>query len=505
MRSVHRPVVITATALFAMALLTSKAAALTWTCSTVAQRNATDPLGGVFGSTFEEPAINGSGDVAFHAKVKGAGRRLLLYPGAGAPLVIATQGDAAPGGGEFRKFAMPSVNDAGDVGFRSDLAGSDDAAYVRTAGGTLVEAAVTGDASPAGGTFGRIDAVSRVNAAGDLAFLARGNGGPDGVFVFDLGSTTVDTIAAVGDATGDGRTFCSFVSGRILDLGDSGEAAFQARTAIDCNAGPEIAGVWLTGAGSYVNVADVGSGAPITGTSYTQMQGTPLANASDQVLFRAKVGPADTCNNVTANLCALDADCANTCLGGTNVGESCTTVTDCPDDDAGTSCDAGVCGGNRCLGGAAIGKPCGADSDCGGNECGVPGQRGKALFRFDPAGPSTTTVVAEGDTAPDTGGGTLKTLAPPAGFSNAGGTAFRAKVRGGSTDHGTFAFNGTDETIALRSDAVPTDAFGLGTTYRKILEDTGLDRSGTWFTLAARVRDTTQPPSNAGLLRCHGL
>jgi len=490
-----------ALALLALAALAAPVHALTWTCSTVVKKKATDPLSGIFGSRFDQPAINGAGDVTFHAKVKNGGRRLYLYPGAGAPVVVATAGDPAPGGSTFRKFVRPSINDAGEVGFLGDLA-TGEAVFVREAGGTIVNAAMTGDASPGGGTFAKIVVVSYIAADGDVAFIARVSGGPDGVFLYDKGTDTVSTVALVGDLTGDGRVFCDFLRDCAVGLSDLGHAAFQATTAVDCLAGPVIGGVWQDLLG-FTKVADVGDGTPIGGTTYQRFVGAPLANASDKVLFRAKLKPADTCNNPTANVCTMDADCAATCVGGGNAGEACTLLTDCPDQGPGTACVPGICGGDRCLGGPQIGKPCSGAGDCGGNACDVPGQRGQALFLFDPAGPSTVKVAAEGDAAAGTTG-FLKTLAQPGGLSNGDQAGFRSKVKQSSASQGVFVYDGVDEPIVLRTQGVPTDQFGFATSYRKIFEDTGLDRSGTQATHSAKVKDTNSPPSNAGLFRCTG-
>ena len=492
-------------ALGVLAIPTTDALALSWTCSTVAQEGEADPGVGVFKTRFDDPAINSSGDVAFHARVRNAGRRVYLYPAAGAPIIVATKDDTSPGpGGDFRKFGSPSINDAGDVGFFADL-DNGDGAFIRESGGTLKRAAGTDDVSPTGGTFDKLLAVSRVNADGDLAFFARVAGGDDGIFLFDESGPTVLTVAAIGDSTGDGRFFCDFIKGRTVDLSDSGNATFQAKTATDCLS-DTTTGVWLqTGIGTFANVADVGAGSSVVGTTYNRLFGAPLVNASDEVLFRAKVRPTDTCADVDADPCTTDADCGR-CVGGTNNGEACVILADCPDTDPANECTSPECGGDRCLGGASIGTPCGSDSDCPDASCGVPGTNVKALFLYDPSGgPATTTVAAEKNTAPGTGGGTLKTLASPGGLSDAGHAAFRSKVRSSSAKHGAFVFNGTAEDIVLASDAVPTDAFGLGSVYRKIVEQTGFSRSGTWFTYSARVKDFSGVPSNGGLFRCEGL
>jgi len=506
MKSTTRALPLTLTlALSLLAIPATDAQALSWTCSTVVQEGEADPGIGVFKTRFDDPAINSSGDVAFHARVKNANRRVYLYPAAGPPIIVATKDGTSPGpGGDFRKFGSTSINDAGDVGFFADL-DNGDGAFIRESGGTLKRAAGTDDVSPTGGTFDTLLAVSRVNDDGDLAFMARVAGGDDGVFFFDESVPDVLTVAAIGDSTGDGRFFCDFIKGRTVDLSDSGNATFQAKTAADCNS-DTTTGVWLqTGAATFENVADVGAGSSVIGTTYNKIFGAPLVNANDEVLFRAKVRPADTCDNIDADVCSMDSDCQGICVGGTNDAELCDVLADCPDPDPANKCATPTCGGDRCLGGAEIGIPCSNDSDCPDGSCGVPGTNVKALFLYDPAGgPSTTTIAAEKDTAPGTGGGTLKTLAPPGGLSDAGHAAFRSKVRSSSAKHGAFVFNGAAEDIVLASDPVPTDNFGLGSIYRKIVEQTGFSRSGTWFTYSARVKDFSGVPSNGGVFRCEG-
>lgn len=260
--------------------------ALTFTCSTIARRGTPDPMAGAFKSGYDEPAINGSGDVIFISRPQGPKKRLYLYPGAGAPSVLATVGDAAPGGSAFSNFSDPSINDDGDLAFRGDLTVGE-AVFVRQSGGGIAPAARTSDAAPGGGFFGVFPAVSDVNAAGDVAFVATVAGGPGGTYRFNAGSSTVTVLALVGDATGDGRQFCAFSS---VDLGDSGRAVVHAITQVDCNDTGETPrdGIYEQSGASFVSVAQTGDPTPIGGTTYRTFYGVPEVNASDVVGYRAK-------------------------------------------------------------------------------------------------------------------------------------------------------------------------------------------------------------------------
>jgi hypothetical protein len=257
--------------------------ALTFTCSTIVRRGTPDPMAGAFKSTFDEPRINGSGDVVFVSKPQGPPKRLYLYPGSGSPSVIATAGDAAPGGSQFSKFTDTSINDAGDLAFLGDLV-TGEGIFVKPSAGSLAAAVRTTDAVPGGGFFSVFPMVSDISASGDVAFLATVEGGASGAYLF---SGAVSKIAVVGDSSGDGRQFCSFSS---VDLGDSGNAVLHATTQVDCNDLTEIPrdGVYVQNGASFVSVAQIGDATPIGGSTYASFLGIPEINASDLVGFRAR-------------------------------------------------------------------------------------------------------------------------------------------------------------------------------------------------------------------------
>jgi hypothetical protein len=413
--------VVTAT----LVALSSTASALTFTCEGIVRKGTPDPAGAPFGGKFGKkrhggPAINGSGDVVFFATPKGGPRRLYLYPNVGAPVIVAEQGGLAPGGGSFTQFRQPSINDAGDIAFFGDLA-SGEGVFVEPAVGAMFKVAVTGDAAPGGGVFEGFDGVARINAAGDVAFLASVSGGPNGIFLYDSGTMTISSEARVGDLTLDGREICDFIAPAV-GLGAT-STAFQVSTKVSCANGAEVAliGVYRTTGLGLARVALQGDPTPIGGTTYANFYGDPDLNEVDEVLFRASID---------------------------------------------------------------------------GTVSGV------GLFLFDPVGPTTTTIVRTGDAAPL--GGTLRTITEP-NLTNGGRAGFRANVKNaGAANEGIYLFDGVDEAVVRKGDAVPTNIFLPGSTYGKIFEEIGVDRGGTWVTYSANVKEPGSG-TKIGLFRCEGM
>jgi len=264
---------------------TTAAAALTFTCSTVVRRGQPDPSNALFKDRFDSPAINGQGDVAFVAYPDAAPRRLYLYPGGGGASVAAEEDGAAPGGGSFQRFRSVSINDASELAFHARL-GAGEGVFTGPAGG-LVKAAVTGDPSPAGGAFAAFPALSRVNAAGDVAFTAQVGGGPNGVFLYDASATTVLTVALPSELALDGRQLCEYLD---VGLGASGAVAVRALTKLDCTSvvEAELVGIYLNTGLGFSRVVLEGDATPSPAATYAQFIAAPDVNAADHVLFRAR-------------------------------------------------------------------------------------------------------------------------------------------------------------------------------------------------------------------------
>lgn len=414
-----------ALAAVASVLPVSYADALTWTCEGIVRKGFDDPdavpaqFVGKFGKKRHGgPAINSSGDVTFFATPKGGPRRLYLYPNVGAPSIIAQQGGTAPGGSGFTQFRQPSINDAGDVAFFGDLA-SGEGVFVKPAAGAMFAVASTGDAAPGGGVYASFDSVSRINANGDVAFLASVDGGPNGIFQYDGVTTVISSIARVGDVTLDGREICGFVEPAV-GLGAT-RTTFQTFTKVAC-ANPledERIGIYRdTGAG-IGRVALQGDATPLGGTVYADFYSDSDSNGSDQVLFRASI--------------------------------------------SGTL-------------------------------------RGTGLFLFDPIGLTTTILARTGDSA--AGGGSLRTITEP-NLTDPSRAGFRANVKDDPSHEGIYLYDGVDELVVRRTSPVPADIFIPGSSYRKIFEEIGVSRSGTWVTYSATVKESGSG-TRIGLFRCEG-
>ncbi len=201
--------------------------------------------------------------------------------------MIAEEGGAAPGGSTYTKFADTSINAAGDIGFFGDLA-IGEGVFVRPTGGPIEAAALTGGASPGGGAFFTFSDVSTVNSSGNIAFIAKVTGGPAGVFFYNSSANTVFTVALVGDSTGGGKQFCSFVN---VALGGTDRVAFQAVTETTCgvsnDATTAIFREPIVLPGSFINVAEVGGATPVPTTTYAKFFDID-ENDSGDVGFRAK-------------------------------------------------------------------------------------------------------------------------------------------------------------------------------------------------------------------------
>ncbi len=283
----HRPKLLAATVSAVLVLGAHAASALTYTCTSVNRQDFLDPAGDRLSSRLEQPSINSSGDVVFVGRTRGKSHKIYLHPNAGAASVIAEEGGAAPGGSTYTKFADTSINAAGDIGFFGDLA-IGEGVFVRPTGGPIEAAALTGGASPGGGAFFTFSDVSTVNSSGNIAFIAKVTGGPAGVFFYNSSANTVFTVALVGDSTGGGKQFCSFVN---VALGGTDRVAFQAVTETTCgvsnDATTAIFREPIVLPGSFINVAEVGGATPVPTTTYAKFFDID-ENDSGDVGFRAK-------------------------------------------------------------------------------------------------------------------------------------------------------------------------------------------------------------------------
>ena len=140
----------------------------------------------------------------------------------------------------------------------------------------------------------------------------------------------------------------------------------------------------------------------------------------------------------------------------------------------------------------------------------------QAIILFDPAGPTTTQLVATGDATPDVtpiaDDGTLKSVAFGS-LTDGDRTAVGIRVKGGegtAPRTAIFMYDGAPDTVVLDRDA-PPPPFVTFSRYRrietgaqKVHEEIGNDRSGTRVVFGASVHSAVQPTGRAGVFRCTG-
>ncbi len=170
---------------------------------------------------------------------------------------VARPGDAAPVGQELVRASSPSLNDSGAVAFAGD-----NGVFFSPSTGGLIVVASYGDAAPGGGTFisaGRPDPLS-VNASGQVAFLGQvAPPGNNGVFLYSSSGGVISKVAANGDPAPGGGTLRNL---RFPALNDGGQVVFASNF-------PGGRGVFLSTSGTITRLVRNGDPAPGGGTFST--------------------------------------------------------------------------------------------------------------------------------------------------------------------------------------------------------------------------------------------
>jgi len=283
--------------------------------------------GGTLGTIapFFDTTINSSGNVAFGSTVVGSDRNQGFFISNSDGTVNAVAigcgdfggggdttsvcGDPSPIGGKISGlfFYTPSINNAGDVVFISDVNGGSArrALFVfHAATRTLEKVAAPGDPSPIGGVF---DSVSPgvISNSGKVFFLALPTPGSFDSDLFMWENGVVTKVAATGDPAPGGGTYSiigsqsvgyvdgtSMPIGPLPDINDSDVITFRAIV----SGGITDRGIIVRTNGVdqwYVKVPDP---TPIGGT-YLSME-APSINNAGQVSFFADYHPTpDTINS----------------------------------------------------------------------------------------------------------------------------------------------------------------------------------------------------------------
>ena len=190
----------------------------------VLQEGDAVPGGGRFKKFFGTSTdINEIGDIAFDSDRQG------IFVAGTAPLrFVVRSGDLAPGGGTFTNVRDPSLNDAGAVALRGMLGSTTAGIFLRSPTGQLTTVARTDDPAPGGGLF-RSFGHPAMNNLGVIAFTARMDDLSEGIFRFSNG--TIAALARTGDLPLGGGTFDRFfglssTEGPVIN--DAGQVVFLA-------------------------------------------------------------------------------------------------------------------------------------------------------------------------------------------------------------------------------------------------------------------------------------
>ncbi|XAL99601.1 hypothetical protein OT109_18730 [Phycisphaeraceae bacterium D3-23] len=247
--------------------------------SVVAREGNAAPGTGVVFSHMSTPIMNGSGDIAFQARVNGGGinefnnETLWLHTG-GALTLVARGGQAAPGAGPgvafMRLYALSGINDAAQLAFHATLTGAgvddhNDSGIWAQLSGAPELVARAGDAAPGTGPGVVFDGFNNpfLNAAGQVAFEATLDGtGVDDTNdrgMWSQGSGSLELIARSGSnapGTDTGVLFRAFSSPVFNNAGQTAFFADLEGTGVDFT---NDEGIWATNlAGQLTLVARSG-------------------------------------------------------------------------------------------------------------------------------------------------------------------------------------------------------------------------------------------------------
>jgi len=187
------------------------------------------PSGGTLGE-FSNMALNSLDQLAFVSLTSDGSTGIFLADN-GVVTTLATDGAAAPGGGNFQLFfgfsrLRPVIDDHGDVAFASLLTGTS-GGFFGSGGvflyknGSLSRIVGPNDPSPDGGVFLFADSPS-INSSGDVAFFAETSAFSFGAFVYSGGKMT--QVAVAGDVVNN----IGFGSVDLPVINNNGHVAFTA-------------------------------------------------------------------------------------------------------------------------------------------------------------------------------------------------------------------------------------------------------------------------------------
>ena len=264
----------------------------------IAQQGDTAPGtgGGTFSFFMPHPAINDLGHVAFQAAVSGGTASQGIFLDAGSGLAaVAVLGDVAPdtGGGTFLLLGAPALNGQGDLVFSAVVgSGSAGSGLFRYSGGQLSAIATNLDMAPGtnGGLYAGFSTRLSLNNSGEVAFrgdVSGAGGTSSGIFVEGGSSSRAVFLREGATPAALPGTYFSFSEPSINAGGD-----VAALAGIEPTAGAFTTAVVVESGGVDEIVALIGDAAPDTGGgTYSEFNfaAAPGINAAREVFFHAKV------------------------------------------------------------------------------------------------------------------------------------------------------------------------------------------------------------------------
>ncbi len=212
----------------------------------LARGNQPAPGGGTLGE-FGAPVYNSGGQAAFSMNYKVTSDGEAILRSDGASLLVARTGMPAPDlNGTYSNLKEPSMNDAGEVAFKSDLTGTtggsldDSGIYVGGATVIVVQVAHEDQNVPeGGGRFASFGDVVAINGEGQILFSATlratpgGSNDDRGLYLWDPVEGLIKMLRE-GDVI-EGRTVQEFLTltdrdfGGFRSLNDAGECVAKVR------------------------------------------------------------------------------------------------------------------------------------------------------------------------------------------------------------------------------------------------------------------------------------
>jgi hypothetical protein len=199
-----------------------------------------DPfLGGGHFDKFGLPAINNRGVIAFPVTLDhGPALGGIFVTGTRDLKMLAGAGDLAPDGRMMVRFSeRVAIDDDDDIAFGAQLGmghdGTEAVMRVNTSGLTLIASA--GDAAPGGGKFSGFGPWPSAGPAGRIAFVAAVDDGPGPIGIYAWQAGTLTRIVLVGEKLPAGGVLPPLAINAVTSAGNNGGVTFA--TMGDANAG----------------------------------------------------------------------------------------------------------------------------------------------------------------------------------------------------------------------------------------------------------------------------